>query len=717
MATFIASELTQYGGNPQNNPLLCDYEHFAYHTLSHDHLVPAAQWIKQYVTRSLTEIENEKSPPTWRNTLGRIEDMNAVIGKIVVPVVNIIHLNKPEEFLKPYEDFNKILVDTSLKMGQSKVLYQKLKTLTESKEYENFSSAQKRAIKQFIFSQDLSGIHLEGEAQKSFIEISRELSLLGIHFSNHVTEGTKHFSHPIHQKDELKGLPQKTLALLSSNYTLKTKESSTPDHGPWMVTLDPNVMMDILKYSQNSSLREMIYKASHHKTYKGSFDNTDHLIKILKLRQQLAGHLGFNNYADMVLCNRMANDTEKVSRMHEQFLAAARPGLLKEHEILTKLKQKTTQDPHATLQPWDVSFYCDQYVRATFNFDPSQVANYLPLDRVLQGMFDFILDIFGVRFKGLDLASSPDDPHAPKLAWHKDVTAYEVIDEDTQTKIATLFCDFYSRPGSKNPGAWMRGETIRRRNSLGKIELPVAHIACNFAPPTAEKPCLLEFSDLTTLFHEFGHALQHMLTQVEVAAVSGTNVVEWDVVELPSQFMENWCYQKDILDRFAFHYQTNEPIPDDLFNRIIGSKNFGNAHHYSRQVALGMIDMKLHTDYDPTTDPYQAYQKILTDIYPFKQIDDYQDKMLSFFNHIFAGGYSAGYYSYLWARIYSADAFEHFEKAGVTCSQSRKELGSQFKNTILALGGSQKPQEIYAKFAGTTEASPAALIRHEGLDG
>ena len=712
---FFATELATHPPHDLHNPLLQPHDLFPYNRLEAQHIIPAAEWLMEYVKSNLTELENLTEPPSWQNTMGRLEDVQAVIIRVSVPVYNVYSLHKTDELREPFVTFNQIMVKAGMILGQSKQLYALIKTLSQSAEYQNFSSAQQRTIKRFIQSQDLSGIHLKGESQKTFLTIVDKLSQLSISYSNNVVDSMKAYAHIITDAAELSGLPPKALSALSSQYTTETQQPSTPHQGPWLIKLDQNSVSSILKYCSNAALRQKIYQDSHHRTYHGSFDNTEIIHEILKLRHHQAQLLDFNCYADMALSTRMADSTAKVTNMHEQFLQAARPGLAQEHHLLTELKREHNNDPQAILEPWDISYYRDQYIRQEFNFDPSEIALYLPLDQVLTGMFEFFKEMFGVSFQLITPSPTADNSSTTTMMWHEDVQTYKIYDEHTQTAIATLFLDLYSRPGRKNPGAWMRGERPRRRNSLNQLELAVAHIACNFSPPTDDKPCLLEFDDLTTLFHEFGHALQQTLTTVEVAAVSGTNVGEWDVVELPSQFMEYWCYQQDILKRFAFHYKTKAPLPDKLFTRMIGAKNFGNAYHYSRQVALGMIDMKLHTLTENIDDAYTAYQEILSQIYPFQQPNEYQNKMLSFFSHIFAGGYSAGYYSYLWARIYSADAFAYFEEAGLNDLKQRQELGLKFKNTILALGGSEKPSEIYYKFRNSYEASPDALIRHEGL--
>lgn len=705
--TFFAQILTAHPPAEPDNPLLQPHEFFPYNKLKAEHLVPAAQWLLAYVNSACSELEMRTAAPTWATIMAPLEDIEAVMGRVSVPAINVYTLHKTDKYREPFATFQQLIVQANMRLAQSKPLYTHIKALTKSAEFKEFSSARQRAITQCLRAQELAGIHLQGQAQQTFVATVEKLTALALQFSNHIADSMKAYTHVLTDPAEVEGLPYKTLASLSAQYSTTTEQPSTPEAGPWLIKLDQNSVADILKYGANAALRQKIYQDTHHKTYQGSYDNTKILHQILELRQQKAMLLDFPCYADMVLSTRMADSPATVMSMHEEFLQATAPGLQQEHDALTELKRQLEQAPKAALEPWDVAYYRDQYIRKEFQFNPAEVASYLPLESVLSGMFKFFKDIFGVSFHLIQ-----SGPEAPQM-WHEDVRIYKVYDHHTQTELATLFLDLFARPGNKNPGAWMRGERARRRNSHGEIEAPIAHIACNFAPPTANKPSLLEFNDLTTLFHEFGHALQHMLTTVDVAAVSGTHVGEWDIVELPSQFMENWCYQKDILMSFARHYQTDQPLPEELFARMISAKNFGSAYHYARQVALGMVDMKLHST--SVTNAYDVYQELLTDIFPFHEPNGYGDKMLAFFSHIFAGGYSAGYYSYLWARIYAADAFALFEEAGLQDGAMRQELGAKFKNTILALGGSAPPREIYYKFSGSHHISPAALLRHEGL--
>ena len=702
----LAAELNSHpkDADQLDNPLLKAHRVPPYSSIQPEHIVSAVKWLAGYVESEITKVEEHSGELTWESSFGRMEDILQVISTVTFPIGTLHSVDSKEERREAMEEFRKLMVPISLRISQSKKLYERLRQLTQSESYGEFSTAQKKALEDFLIGQEKSGIHLEGDKRKRFQELNQEMSALSLKFMNHSTDAIKAYHHIITDADELAGLTPDGFALLSSNYASETKKETSPEKGPWLIKCDQNSVGQVMKHCDNESLRAKIYRDSRMINSEGDHDNSDVIHQMLRLREETARLVGYSCFADMILTTRMASNKSKVLKMHQDFLAAIKTKLASEVELLTEFKRKLTGDKNAELQRSDLAYTIDQYIKKTFDYDSHTFRDYLPLEQVLTGLFDFLKEIFAITFDPI----TNEDP-----LWHKDVRSYQVRELTTGTMIAILRLDLYARPGQKRPGAWMSGYNPRIRNSKTG-DLPVAHICCNFWPPDGDKPCLLDFQDLITLFHEFGHALQHMLTTVDVSSVAGTSGVEWDIVELPSQFMEYWGYNKQLLTSFARHYQTGEPLPDDLYQKMMDAKNFGMAIHYVRQIGLGLIDMELHSHFTPDKNAFTEYAKLLSEIAPFHN-SELESKMLTTFGHIFAGGYAAGYYGYLWARIYSADAFSAFEEAGIDNSSQRNELGMRFKNTILALGGSEKPQDIYYKFRKSHEASPAALLRHAGL--
>ncbi|MCY4380597.1 MAG: M3 family metallopeptidase [Proteobacteria bacterium] len=702
----LAKYPTAQNTEGKKNPLLTDYDLFPYQRVKPEHIVPAVTWLQTYVEKEIALLEENPASATWENTLGHLEEIGATMARVTYPIYVLYGLDQKDEWRTPFLEAQNMLVPLSLRINQSKKLYQKIQTLMSSSEYQGFSSAQKRALEQYHRTQELSGIHLDGEERDRFLQMKKELSKLSTQFGNNVTDSVKAYSYEITDKSELDGVPDHTMSLLSDSFARQTKKPTTPEKGPWLVTLASHLYSDIMKYCHNHDLRKKMYHDYCSSNYQNEFDNSEIITQILSLRDEIAKILGFTCYADVSLASKMAKDKNNVLNMHRSFLDALAPALEKEKKLITELKLSLS-DTKDDLYPWDVNYYIDQYIRTTYDYHPDGIRQYLPLPKVLDGLFQFIENMFGVTLSKKEL----DDP---SLLWHEDVSYYEVIDTTSQRKIATLYLDLYARPGQKNPGAWMHGHKNHRVNVLGQVELAEAHVVCNFSPPIGDQPSLLSFYNLTTLFHEFGHALQQMLSTVNVGSMSGTSGIEWDVVELPSQFLEYWCYQKDLLNTFAQHHKTGETLPDELFQKMMDAKNFGQGHMFTRQVSLGMIDMYLHSHFHQDMDVFAEYAKILAETYPYKA-DEYANMFLTFFGHIFRGGYASGYYSYLWARLYSADAFGVFDDSGLNNQSKIKELGRKFRDTVLALGGSEDPNDVYFKFCGKKQVSPSALLYYEGL--
>jgi oligopeptidase A len=456
-----------------------------------------------------------------------------------------------------------------------------------------------------------------------------------------------------------------------------------------------------MQHCRNRSLREDVYRAYVTRASSGEFDNSETMLKILRLRREQAKLLGFETFADVSLAQKMAPDVAAVEEMFETLRTASWSHAERDMEDLRRLAAESGEQEK--LWHWDIAYWAERLREQRFDFTDEQLRPYFSLERVLEGLFALVQRIFGITVKAAD-------GKAP--VWHRDVRFFE-IDNEQGKHIASFFLDPYSRPQNKRGGAWM-DDCLSRRWFDGNLQLPVAHLVCNSTPPVGSKPSLMTFREVETLFHEFGHGLQHMLTTVDFADASGINGVEWDAVELPSQFMENWCYHKPTLIGMTAHYETGEPLPDELFEKIRAARTFRSGTMMLRQLNLGTTDMELHTRFDPdgkeTVLDVQRRVSEKTSLLPMLP----EDRSLCAFSHIFAGGYAAGYYSYKWAEVLSADAYSAFEESGLDDEKAVARTGRRFRDTVLSQGGSRHPMEIFADFRGR-EPKPDALLRQSGL--
>jgi oligopeptidase A len=479
------------------------------------------------------------------------------------------------------------------------------------------------------------------------------------------------------------------------------EEEATPENGPWIITLDYPSYVPFLKFSSRRDLREKVYRAFITRASAGELDNNPLITKVLTLRQEQAEILGYRNYAEVSLARKMADSVEAVEKLLEELRVVSYEAAQAELEELKTFAQ--TDD----LQPWDVSYWAEKQRESKFNFTEEELRPYFSLHKVLDGLFGLAQRIFGVTI-------TPADGEAP--VWHEDVKYFQVSNEADEV-IAHFYLDAYSRPSEKRGGAWMDDCLGRARLEIdGKsvTRLPVAYLTCNQTPPVDGKPSLMTFPEVVTLFHEFGHGLQHMLTTIDYPGAAGINNVEWDAVELPSQFMENWCLEKQTLFGMAKHYQTGETLPEHYYDKLVASKNYLSGSAMLRQLHFSLLDIELHSRYQPHSgethhDVRDRIAKITTVMPPLPE-----DQFLCSFSHIFAGGYAAGYYSYKWAEVLSADAFSAFEDVGLENEEAIQEVGKRFRDTVLGLGGSLSPLEIFKQFRGR-EPQTEALLKHSGL--
>jgi oligopeptidase A len=586
--------------------------------------------------------------------------------------------------------------------GQSRVLFEALRTLQRQG---GLDATQERILTAELRDMELRGVGLEGAAQEAFNAASQELAELATGFGNRVLDATNSWTLRLTDPAEVEGLPESLREQLAQAARDAGDGQATAAEGPWQLGLDMPRFGPFLKYSRRRDLREIAYKA-HVSRASGETDGNWPVIeRILTLRRQQAHQLGHGSWAEVSLASKMAGSVAEVEALLEDLRTAAYPVALLELEALRACAAREGATEAADLKPWDVSFWAEVRRQEAFDLDSEALRPWFPLPRVLDGLFGLCDRLFGLRIR-------PADGEAP--VWHPDVRFFRVEDAGSGEPLAAFYLDPYSRPGSKRGGAWMDECLVRSVDGAGEPVLPVAYLVCNQSAPVGDTPSLMTFEEVETLFHEFGHGLQHMLTTVERPQAAGINNVEWDAVELPSQFMENWCYDHATLMGMARHWQSGEPLPEAEFAKLQAARTFMGGAATLRQVHFALTDLRLHSQWTPECGktPEQLRREIAATTTVLEPIEE--DAFLCSFGHIFAGGYSAGYYSYKWAEVLSADAFSAFEEVGLENEAAIQATGRRFRETVLSLGGSRHPGEVFETFRGRAP-SPEALIRHSGL--
>jgi len=665
-----------------------------------DHVMDAVSTLKTEVENGFLEVENNLSQPTWENTIEKLNLLEDWFTRVWAPISHLNMVKNSPELREAYQAAQPIIVALGLKLSQSEKIYTKLKSIKDSDQWNHLDQSQKRSIDGRIISAELSGINLSGEKKQRFNKIAEELSRLSTDFSNNVLDATKAFKLVVTHSEEIEGLSDSAKEMLAYAYADHSKENQEKidgSKGPWLVTLDGPVYIAIMQNAKNRNLREKIYRNFIARASSGEKDNTPLMDQILALRHEKAQLLGYKNFAEVSLAQKMARSVDEIYGLLESLLSSSLEPAQAELKEITELAQ--SQGHSGSLAHWDVSYWAKRLEETKFGYTDEQLRPYFSLEKVLNGMFELVNKIFGIKVtKSLGEAR----------VWHKDVGFFKVLDENG-LHIASFFLDPYSRSENKRGGAWM-DEVVGRRTLANELRIPVAHLVCNFTPPVGDKPSLLTFDEVETMFHEFGHGLQHMLTKIGFSDVAGISGVEWDAVELPSQFMENWCYHEETLLGMAKHYQTGEPLPREIFLKIKEARSFRAGMIMLRQLNFALTDLALHTHAQPDVKKLEAQVSARTAVLePLPE-----DRFLCSFTHIFAGGYAAGYYGYKWAEVLSADAFEAFEDVGLDNPQALAKVGQRFKDTVLALGGSVHPAEVFKLFRGR-DPSPNALLRHNGL--
>ena len=581
--------------------------------------------------------------------------------------------------------------------GQSQLLYRALQQLASQSDLD---TTQQRILTAELRDMELRGVGLRGADQEAFNAASQQLAELATTYSNHVLDATNGWSLLLSEEDELAGLP-------SSLRDLLAQAAASAGQQGWLVGLDMPRVVPFLKYSARRDLRETVYRAQVARASQGELDNTPLIAQILSLKHQQAQRLGYANWAEVSLASKMAGSVAEVEQLLDELRCAAYPVAQAELEALRGLARRHGAPEADDLKPWDVAYWAEKLRQESFSLDGEALRPWFPLEQVLQGLFGLCQRLFDIRIVATDAGQAP--------SWHPDVRYFRVLDGASGNPLAAFYLDPYSRPGSKRGGAWMDECLGRGTTRSGEPVLPVAYLICNQSPPVGQTPSLMTFDEVETLFHEFGHGLQHMLTTVERPQAAGINNVEWDAVELPSQFMENWCYDRATLMGMARHWQTAEPLPEADYQKLLAARTFMGGSATLRQVHFALTDLRLHSVW--TADCGQTPEQLRRDLARTTTVLEpiAEDAFLCAFSHIFAGGYAAGYYSYKWAEVLSADAFSAFEEVGLDVEDEVVATGRRFRDTVLSLGGSRAPAEIFEAFRGRTP-STEALIRHSGLD-
>jgi len=613
-------------------------------------------------------------------------------------------VNNSESLRDIYSKFLPEIISLSNKFGQSKIIYN---SLVKLKETNNFDQIKNRILDKEILEMKHRGISLQKNDQEEFNKISEKLGKLSTDFSNNVLDATNKWFLILNKKSEVDGLPERVLELMaiSAHNHLKKDEEVDIKNGPWKLSLDIPTYTSFMTYATDRNLRERLYKAFVGRASQGEKNNSQIIEEILSLRTKKANLLGYKSWAELSLSTKMAKEIKNVENLLEELREPAFKTAKIELETLDKFSKANGFPKSQNIEPWDISYWSELLRKEKLNLDQESLRPWFPLNDVLKGLFKLSEKLFEIK-----VVEATDE--AP--LWNDDVLFFNIFNKE-DNKIASFYLDPYSRPESKRGGAWMDECLCRNQKKKDDVVLPVAYLVCNQTPPIADKPSLMSFEEVETLFHEFGHGLQHMLTTVNYPQAAGINNVEWDAVELASQFMENWCLEDQTISEIAIHWKTKEALPESEINKLRQSRTFNSGLATLRQIHFALTDLKLHSQWneDLEISPDELRREIAKNTTVMDPIPE--DQFLCAFSHIFAGGYAAGYYSYKWAEVLSSDAFAAFEEAGLANHDEVRKIGKKYRDSILSLGGSRSPNKVFKQFRGRLP-STEALIRHSGLN-
>ena len=679
--------------NTEDNPLLSMSGLPPFSRLRPEHVVPAIEHIIADNLKQVDTMLAANSHYTWENLVQPLEDMDERLDRVWSPVSHMNSVVNTEALRETHNDCLPKLSHYGTAMGQNVTLFNAYRSIADSDEYQKMDIAQKKIIDNALRDFHLSGVDLPEDKKARFKTIQEELSNLTSKYENNLLDATNTWQKIITDEAVLSGLPESARAL--AKQTAEQKEIDG-----WVFNLEFPSYIAVMTYADDQTLRKEVYtayatRASDQGPHAKQWDNSPLMEDILRLRQESAQLLGFDNYPQRSLATKMAATTTQVLDFLNDLAVRSLPIAKKDYN---ELETFARDECNATmLDTWDIAYYSEKLRQKKYNITQEELKPYFPDDHVIGGMFKVVGRLYGITIKAVEGIDT----------WHDDVRFYEIRDNKNEL-CGQFYLDLYARP-HKRGGAWM-DECISRQRRGQELQTPVAYLTCNFSPPIGDDPALLTHDEVVTLFHEFGHGLHHMLTKIDYPAVAGTSGVAWDAVELPSQFMENWCWQREALDLISGHYQTGKPLPQDMYEKLLAARNFQAGMQMVRQLEFALFDFRLHMEYDPDDkfDIYGLLDEIRDQVAVIKPPSF--NRFAHGFSHIFAGGYAAGYYSYKWAEVLSADAFSKFEEKGIFDS----ETGKHFLQTILEQGGSREPMELFVEFRGR-EPTIDALLRHNGL--
>lgn len=674
-----------------NNPLLGDDTFPLFEHIETRHLIPA---LKETLSKNRARIDalcNTTDAPTWDNFVEPLEDLNEGIEHLWSPVSHINAVKDSEALRTEIEKALPMLSAYSTEMGQNSALYKNFKALADAPGFSNLAQAQRKTIKNELRDFELSGVALDKKDKSRFKAINAELSKLSLQYEQNVLDATQGWALNIKDKKQLSGLPDQIIDAAWQNAEEAGLEG-------WRFTLQAPSYIPFLSYADSRELRREMYeayatRASDQGPNAGQWDNSQVMRDIVRLRREKSTLLGLSSYAEYSLKTKMAQSVEEVEAFLLDLANRSQKAALKEWQTLEQFALDL--DGIEVLQAWDTAYYSEKLKQEIFSFTDEELRPYFPLNTVLEGLFEVVNRVFGIQVRAVE---------RPEV-WHDEVQFFEIRDVENNRR-GWFYLDLYARE-HKRGGAWM-ADCSNRRKTAEKLQYPIAFMTCNFAKPVGEQAALLRHDDVITLFHEFGHGLHHMLTQVDVSSVAGISGVPWDAVELPSQFLENWCWQREALDFISAHVDTGAALPDDLLEKMLAAKNFQAAMQMLRQIEFSLFDLRLHKSMDEDIDIQAILDAVRAEVAVVKPPEF--NRFAHGFSHIFAGGYAAGYYSYKWAEVLSADAFSRFEEDGIF----NADTGRDFLQHILEKGGSESPMVLFERFRGhPPDIEP--LLRHSGL--
>lgn len=674
------------------NPLLEHGQLPDFDRITPEHVKPAVEEAINDARQTIDEVL-ARGDFSWNGLIEPLTDADEKLEHVWAPVSHLNSVVSTPELREAHDGCLPMLSEYATYVGQHKGLFDAYETLRNSDEFEQLTEAQQKLITDTLRDFRLSGVDLPDDKKKRYAEISSRLSDLSSTFSNNLLDATHAWTCLVTDESRLAGLPD-------SIKEAAKETAGDQDKDGWLFTLDIPSYLPVMLYAEDRELRKDLYqafvtRASETGPNGGEFDNSDVMNETLALRHEMAQLLDFDDYAEMSLATKMAESPEQVLSFVKDLADKSLPQAKDEYaEVEAFAKAQGVE----TMEAWDVPYFSEQLKQERYSISDELLRPYFPEEQVLHGLFDVVKRLFGMTVS----------EQKEVKTWHENVRFFRIHDADGRLR-GSFYLDLYARQG-KRGGAWMADYIGRRVHADGELQNPVAFLTCNFSKPVGDKPALFTHDEVLTLFHEFGHGLHHMLTQVDTAGLSGINGVEWDAVELPSQFLENWCWEPDALALISGHYETGEPLPQDLLDKMLAARNYQSAMQMMRQLEFSLFDMRIHHEFDVTKGA--RISDILSEVrkQTSVRIPPEYNRFQHSFGHIFAGGYAAGYYSYKWAEVLSSDAFARFEEEGIFSAAT----GRDFLHVILERGGSRKAADLFQEFRGR-EPRVEALLRHSGI--